>query len=46
VRRPDIVPQISIPEEEAVAALLRVKPTADMRRSGANLMKAKGKRAK
>ena len=43
---PDIVPHISIPEEKALAALLRVKPTANMPRPGAHPMKAKGKRAK
>jgi hypothetical protein len=46
VPRADIVPHISIPEDKALAALLRVKPTADMPRPGAHATGPKKKRAK
>jgi hypothetical protein len=44
--RPNIVPHIPVPEEKALAALLRVKPTADMPRPGAHATGQKKKRAK
>jgi hypothetical protein len=46
VPHPEIVPHIPIPEDQALAALLRVKPTADMPRPGAHPMKAKKRRPK
>jgi hypothetical protein len=44
--RPEIVPHIPIPEEKALAALLRVKPTVDMPRPGAHPPGPKKKSAK
>ena len=46
VPRPGNNVHIPLPEAEALRLLLRVKPTADMPRPGANPMKAKRKRTK
>ncbi len=44
--RPGDTVHIPLKEEDAIRAFFKVKPTADMPRTGANPMKAKKKRAK
>jgi len=46
VPRPGNTIHIPLKEEDAILAFMRVKPTRDMPRPGANPMKAKRKRAK
>ncbi len=44
--RPDDAIHIPLKTEDAILAFIKVKPTDEMRRPGANPMKAERKRAK